>query len=120
MEIDDKRIEQILTNLESAIGKIGRIDIWLPKAIENAMPGHRGTLDSVDLDRMRKEKREEEKHDTEMDNLRTQIEESQRQTREIKKQTKYLMYAFIVAFLGFLLNVFLQLSPDFFGLIGKK
>lgn len=117
MEIDDKKIEKILGDLESAIGKIGRIDIWLPKAIENAMLGHRGTLGSVDIDRMRKEKREEEKHDTEMDNLRTQIEESQRQTREIKKQTKYLMYAFIIAFLGFLLNAILQLSPNLFGLI---
>lgn len=118
MEIDDKKIEKILGDLESAIGKIGRIDIWLPKAIENAMSGHRGTLDSTDLDRMRKEKREEEKHDTEMDNLKTQIEESQKQTQEIKKQTKYLMYAFIIAFLGFLLNAILQLSPNLFGLIG--
>ena len=120
MEIDDKKIERILANLESAIGKIGRIDIWLPKAIENAMSGHRGTLDSVDLDRMRKEKREEEKHDTEMDSLRTQVEESQRQTQEIKKQTKYLMYAFILACVGFLLNIILQLSPNLFGLIGKN
>ncbi|OGI36015.1 MAG: hypothetical protein A2259_01675 [Candidatus Moranbacteria bacterium RIFOXYA2_FULL_43_15] len=120
MEIDDKKIEQLLGNLESAIGKIGRIDIWLPKAIENAMSGHRGTLDPVNIDRMRREKREEEKHDTEIDNLRTQIEESQKQTQEIRRQTKYLMYAFILACLGFLLNIILQLSPELFGLISKK
>jgi hypothetical protein len=109
MEIDDKKIEQILGKLESALGNISRMDLWLPKAIDEAMNGHRGTLDRVDIDRARKEKREEEKIQTEIDSLHSQVEESQQQTQETRKQTRYLMYAFIIAFLGFLLNAILQI-----------
>lgn len=119
MEIDDKRIEQILKSLESAIGKISRIDSWLPSAIENAMIGHRGVLDPMDMDRMRRDRMEEEKMQAEMDSLHAQIEESQKQTREMRAQTHYLMWAFIIAFLGFLLNTILQISPTLFGLINK-
>ena len=120
MKIDDKKIEEILKNLESAIGKISRIDSWLPRAIENAsIFGHRGTLDPIDLDKMRKERKEEEKIETEIDSLRTQVEESQKQTREIRKQTWYLLGAFIITFLGFLFNSLLQISPNLFGLISR-
>lgn len=120
MEIDKQKIEQIIGKLESALGNISRMDLWLPKAIDEAVNGHRGTLDRADIDRMAKEKREEEKIQTEINSLRDQVEESQEQTRQIKKQTSYLMWAFLVAFLGFLFNIVLQISPDLFGLIGKK
>lgn len=119
MEIDDKKIEKIFGELESALGNIRRMDVWLPEAINEVMNGHRGTLSSKDLDEIRKEKREEEKIRTEMDSLRDQVEESQKQTHEIRKQTWYLLGAFIITFLGFLFNALLQISPDFFGLINK-
>lgn len=119
MKIDDKKVEQILGKLESALDNIRRMDIWLPKAIDNAINGHHGTLDRADLNRMAKDRKENEKIETEMDSLRIQVEESQRQTGEIKKQTKYLKWAFIIAFVSFLLNSALQISPDLFGLIKK-
>ena len=119
MEITDKKIEQILGKLESALGNISRMDIWLPKAIDEAMHGHHGTLDYVDIDRVRREKMEEEKIQTEIDSLHDQVQESQEQTRQIRKQARYLMWAFIVAFLGFILDVIIRISPDLFGLIKK-
>lgn len=119
MEIDDKKIEQILANLDSAIGKIIRIDTWLPEAIDNAMNGHRGTLDRTDLDAMAKERKENERIQAEIESLQSQVEESQKQTDEIKKQTRYLKLAFIIAFVGFLFNSILQISPTLFGLIKK-
>lgn len=109
MEIDNKKIEQIFGKLESALGNISRMDVWLPRAIEEAMHGHHGTLDRVDMDRMRKEKMEEEKIQTEVDSLHDQVKESQEQTRQIKKQVKYLMWAFIVALLGFVLDVIIRI-----------
>lgn len=109
MEIDDKKIEQLIGKLESALGNISRMDLWLPKAIDEAINGHRGILDGVDMDRVKKEKREEEKIQIEIDILHDQVEESQEQARQIKKQTGYLMWAFIIAFLGFLFNIVLQI-----------
>jgi len=119
MKIEDKKIEQILGKLESALGNISRIDLWLPKAIDEAINGHHGTMDGVDMDRMRKDRKEEEKNQSEIDSLRDQVEESQEQTRQIRKQTGYLMWAFVFASLGFLFNIILQISPDLFGLISK-
>ena len=119
MEIDNKKIEQIISRLESALGGISRMDLWLPKTIDEAINGHRGTLDRADIDRMTKEKREEEKIQTEINSLHDQLEESKKQTRQIKKQTGYLMWAFIIAFIGFLFDIILQISPDLFGLIVK-
>lgn len=119
MKIHDKKSEHILGRLESALDNIKRMDLWLPKAIDDAINGHRGTLDGVDLDRSRKERKEEEKIETEIDSLRTQVAESQEQTRQIKKQTWYLFGAFIIASLGFLFNAILQISPTLFGLIKK-
>lgn len=119
MEIDDKKIEKIIGNLESALGKIISMDLWLPRAIDDAINGHCGTLDRVDMDRNRKERKEEEKIETEIDSLRTQVAASQEQTRQIKKQTWYLFGAFIIASLGFLFNAILQISPTLFGLIKK-
>ncbi|MDO8566108.1 MAG: hypothetical protein Q7S04_02925 [Candidatus Moranbacteria bacterium] len=120
MEIDDKKIGQILGNLESAIGKIIRIDMWLPEAIDYAINGHRGTLDRADIDRATREKKEDNKIQIEIDSLRSQVEESQKQTQEIKKQTRYLLYAFIIAIFSFSLNAILQISPNLFGLLNTK
>lgn len=119
MENDDKKIEQLIGKLESALGTISKMDIWLSKAIDDAMNGHRGTLDRTDLDRMDKDREEKEKIQTEVYSLHEQVKESQKQTGEIKKQTRYLKWAFIIAFVGFLFNSILQISPDLFGLMSK-
>jgi hypothetical protein len=48
-------------------------------------------------------------HEAEMSNLRNQIEDSQRQTGEIAKQTRYIMWAFIFTAISSLLGLALQL-----------
>jgi Asp-tRNA(Asn)/Glu-tRNA(Gln) amidotransferase C subunit len=113
MEIDDKKVGQIVNKLESAIATISRMDMWLPKAIDNAIHGHSGTMDHVDMDRMRKDKKEEEKNDAEMDSLNSQIKASQKQTREIAKQTRYIMWGLVITAVGSLLSLVFQISQFF-------
>jgi len=96
MNIDDKKVKQVLNKLESALESISRIDLWLPQVIDNAINGHHGTLDAVGLDRMRKEKREEEKIKAEIESLSGQVEEAQKQTKELQKQTRYLFWTLVI------------------------
>ena len=109
MEIDDKKIEQLLGKMEAAIATISRMDMWLPKAIDNAVHGHSGTLDYVDIDRIRRDKKEEEKHEAEINSLHSQIEESHRQTQEMKRQTRYLVIGLIITSVSSLAGLIIQI-----------
>jgi len=109
MEIDDKKIEQLLGKAEAAIETVSRMDMWLPKAIDNAMHGHSGTLDYADMDRIRKDKKEEERHEAEMNSLHSQIEESQWQTQEMRKQTRYLVIGLIITSVSSLIGLVIQI-----------
>lgn len=112
MEINDKKTEQIMEKLEYAIDTLGRMDSWLPQAIhnaiDNALHGHSGTLDRVDIDRMIKERKEDDKMQAEISALHTQIQESQKQTKEIAKQTRYVLYTVLITLGGLIFTIILQ------------
>lgn len=114
MEIDDKKLEQAINKLDATLATLGRIDMWLPKAIDNAIHGHSGTLDRVDIDKIIKDKREEERHDVEMNSLHSQVEDSQQQTHEIAKQTRYVMWGLVVTAISSVLGIILQVFQTFF------
>lgn len=114
MQIDDDKIQQIIKKLEYAMNTLGDMHSWLPQAIHNAIDhalhGHDGTLDHVDIDKMTRERKEDEKIQTEISSLHAQIQESQ-------KQTKYLLYALIITIFSLLFNAILQINPNLFGLL---
>src|SRR4030043_1288309 len=107
---NEQRFEKIINKFEPAINAISRMDMWLPQAIDHAINGHRGTLDGVDIDKMRREKKEDEKRDAEINSLCDQIEESRKQTKEIAQQTEYLFYTVLMAIIGLMINIFLQIK----------
>lgn len=120
--MDDKNNhnKKILREIKSVCEVLRRIDIWLPRAIDNALHGHKGTLDRVDIDERIKERKEDDKKRAEIDSLRRQVEEAQNQTREIQKQTKYLFWSFIVVAIGLMIDIILRIKPDFVNyLLGK-
>ena len=83
------------------------MDIWLPRAIDSALHGHRGTLDRVDIDIIAKERKEDEKRNTEMHALNVQI-------NEVRKQTKYIFWTMIstiiVSTISIVINVMVNIN----------
>ena len=61
---------------------------------------HRGTLDGVDVDRMHKERMNEDLVQKQIAALTVQSQESQKQTKQILRQTKYIIAAFVVTLLA--------------------
>lgn len=114
MEIDNKKLEQTINKLDATLATLGRIDIWLPEAIDNAIHGHSGTLDRVDVDKIIKDKREEERYDAEMNSLHSQVEDSQQQTYEMARQTRYVMWGLVVTAVSSVLGLVLQIFQTFF------
>lgn len=112
--------KEILREIRGVCGVLRRIDMWLPQAIDNALHGHKGTLDRVDIDERVKEKKEDDKRRTEIESLRNQVEEAQNQTREIQKQTKYLFWSFIAVAAGLIVDIILRIKPDFFNYLLNK
>ena len=121
MQVDDKKIDQIIEKIEYAIDTLGKMDSWLPQAIHNAIDhalhGHSGTLDRVDIDRMTKERKEDEKMQEEINSLHAQISESQKQTKEIAKQTRYVLYTVVIAIFGLIFSIILQSDSSLLGLL---
>lgn len=120
MEIDEKKVDRLIQKIESAANIIAGMDVWLPRAIDSALHGHSGTLDRVDIDRMLKERKEDEKRQTEMNSLHSQVEASQKQTKEIAKQTRYLFYALIITFIGFVFDIVLKINSNLFSDLNIK
>ena len=120
--MDDKsnHNKEILREIKSVCEVLRRIDKWLPRAIDNALHGHKGTLDRVDIDERIKERKEDDKRRTEIDSLRSQVEEAQNQTKEIQKQTKYLSRSFIIVAAGLIIDIILRIKPDFINYLLDK
>jgi len=56
---------------------------------DNALHGHKGKLDHVDMEEMTKKRKEDDKRAIEINALRIQVEET-------KKQTKYVFWGVII------------------------
>jgi hypothetical protein len=69
---------------------------------------------TVDINKLRRDKKEEEKHEAEINSLHSQIEESERQTQEMKKQTHYLVIGLIITSVSSLASIIIQTSQDLF------
>lgn len=116
MEIDEKKIDDLFGSIKSAMAKISSADRWLPEVIHrNITP-----LGSEDMEKMQKERQEKEKHDTEMSSLHVQMEEAQKQTMQLRRQTKYLIWGVVFTGVTSLIGILLQISPDLFGLLGEQ
>jgi len=101
--------KEIIQEIKSVCRVLREINVWLPQAIDNALHGHRGTLDRVDIDEMARERKKDDKRNAEINSLRIQVQESQKQTKEIQKQTKYLFWAFVVTIIGTFLDIILRM-----------
>lgn len=124
MQIDNNEFKRIFEKIEHAVDSLGGINSWLPQAIHNAIDhafhGHDGTLDRVDIDRRAKEREDEEKKQIEINSLRDQVKESQKQTKEMAQQTKYLFCALVITLFGSIFSIILQINPSLFGLLKNK
>ena len=69
---------------------------------------HRGTLDGVDVDRMHKERMNEDLVQKQIAALTVQSQESQKQTKQILRQTKYIIAAFVVTLLASVASTFIS------------
>lgn len=101
--------KELIREIKNACRVLGDINVWLPRAIDDALHGHRGTLDRVDIDRMTEERKEDDKRNTEINSLQMQVQETQNQTKEIQKQTKYLFWAFVITIIGTFLDIILRI-----------
>lgn len=101
----DEKLDEIITLLKNIGSKVESDYSFVIKesivhGIDNAMNGHRGTLDGVDVDRMRKDRLHEDLVQKQIAALTVQTQESQKQTQQIIQQTKYIIAAFVVTLLA--------------------
>lgn len=92
--MESEKLDKIITLLGEIKNKSNKdysFDIHnaIMEGIDHAVNGHRGLMDGTDLDRMEKDRKEE-------DVIRKQIDNLYRQTFEIKRQTKYIIAAFVL------------------------
>jgi VIT1/CCC1 family predicted Fe2+/Mn2+ transporter len=117
MEIDEKKIDNLFGSIKSAMAKISSMDLWLPEVIHER-PAI--LLGSEDIEKMGKERREREKYDAEIESLHVQMEEAQKQTIHLRRQTKYLLWGVVFTGVTSLIGILLQISPNLFGLLGEQ
>ncbi|MBI4244650.1 MAG: hypothetical protein HY606_11220 [Planctomycetes bacterium] len=70
------------------------------EGIDSAVNGHRGTLDGVDMDRLREERRRDDFFQSQIDHLTKQSAESKKQTTQIKRQVWWIIAAFFITFIA--------------------
>ncbi|MCH7759022.1 hypothetical protein IID20_01560 [Patescibacteria group bacterium] len=101
------QIEEVLEEIKSAMSTLRDMSMWLPDAIDSAVnkTRHKGTLDRVDIDDMTKERAEEQKRAEEINILKSQ-------TKELQKQTKYIFWGvlgtIILSAIGIIVNLILR------------
>lgn len=123
MKVKEAEIKQTITKINNAADTLSRIDVWLPRSIhesiDHALNGHYNTLDHVDIKRLGKEREERENRQTEINSLRDQADEARKQTKEIARQTKYILITVIIAVAGLLFNVIMQFDNSLSNVIKK-
>jgi hypothetical protein len=51
---DDNDKKEMVREIKNACRSLGEINAWLPRAIDNTLRGHRGTLDRVNNKRKKR------------------------------------------------------------------
>ena len=109
----DEKLDEIIALLKTISSELRHgysfeIKESIIRGIDNALNGHRGTLDGVDVDRMHKERMNEDLVQKQIAALTVQSQESQKQTQQILRQTKYIIAAFVVTLLASVASTFIS------------
>lgn len=99
---ENSYIAEVVQEIKGACGTIRSMDMWLPRAIDDALHGHKGKLDRVDIDEMTKERKQDDHRRAELNTLEEQV-------NEIAKQTRYIFWAFIATLIGVSIDIVLRL-----------